>query len=101
MSSRGLKLVVSPELQQNPSLELNNGGSARCNPVLFLHLSSSAQMLQRYGAHHPSWNAAASLPSQSLYLLTCTPPLNHTFLIKYQTTTTKKIKNLHPCNYAV
>ncbi|KAK8595192.1 hypothetical protein V6N13_123074 [Hibiscus sabdariffa] len=27
MSSRGLKLAISPEMQQNPSLELNNGES--------------------------------------------------------------------------
>ncbi|KAL4363234.1 hypothetical protein GQ457_04G018330 [Hibiscus cannabinus] len=29
MSSRGLKLDVSPEMQQNPCLELNNGDSSR------------------------------------------------------------------------
>ncbi|KAK9008903.1 hypothetical protein V6N11_080380 [Hibiscus sabdariffa] len=29
MSSRGLKLAVPPEMQQNPCLELNNGDSSR------------------------------------------------------------------------
>ncbi|KAL4296541.1 hypothetical protein GQ457_12G012200 [Hibiscus cannabinus] len=29
MSSRGLKLAVPPEMQQNPSFELNNGDSSR------------------------------------------------------------------------
>ncbi|KAL4340419.1 hypothetical protein GQ457_08G033100 [Hibiscus cannabinus] len=29
MSSRGLKLDVPPEMQQNPCLELNNGDSSR------------------------------------------------------------------------
>ncbi|KAK8491394.1 hypothetical protein V6N11_073720 [Hibiscus sabdariffa] len=32
MSSRGLKLAVPPEMQQNPSLELNNGDSSRGMP---------------------------------------------------------------------
>ncbi|KAL4347214.1 hypothetical protein GQ457_17G010410 [Hibiscus cannabinus] len=73
----------------------------RCNPILFLHLSSSAPMLQRHVAHHSSWNSTTALLSQSLYLLTCTPPPNHTFLIQYQPTTKKETKDLHPCNYEV
>ncbi|KAK9008817.1 hypothetical protein V6N11_080295 [Hibiscus sabdariffa] len=32
MSSRGLKLVVPPEMQQNPCLKLNNGESLRGMP---------------------------------------------------------------------
>ncbi|KAK8491389.1 hypothetical protein V6N11_073715 [Hibiscus sabdariffa] len=32
MSSCGLKLVVPPEMQQNPCLELNNGASSRGMP---------------------------------------------------------------------
>ncbi|KAK8675531.1 hypothetical protein V6N13_033597 [Hibiscus sabdariffa] len=32
MSSRGLKLVVPPEMQQSPCLELNNGDSSKGSP---------------------------------------------------------------------
>ncbi|KAK8625771.1 hypothetical protein V6N13_056931 [Hibiscus sabdariffa] len=88
MSSRGLKLDVPPEMQKNPCLELNNSNS------------SSAPMLQYRVAHHPSWNTAASLPSQSLYLHTCTSPPNNTFLMQYQPSTNKKAESLHPCNNA-
>ncbi|KAL4332672.1 hypothetical protein GQ457_07G008250 [Hibiscus cannabinus] len=60
-----------------------------------------APMLQYLVIATPSCNVAASYPSPTLYLLTCTPPLNHTFLMQYQPTTNKKTKDLHPCNYAV
>ncbi|KAL4377797.1 hypothetical protein GQ457_02G030990 [Hibiscus cannabinus] len=71
MSIRGLKLAVPPEMQQNPCLELNNGGSSRARHVgskisgcfVFsallsvlrprMLLSSSAPMLQHRVAHHP------------------------------------------------
>ncbi|KAL4271881.1 hypothetical protein GQ457_13G011970 [Hibiscus cannabinus] len=96
MSSRGLKLAVPPEMQKNPCLELNNGVTF----VIFLRLSSSAPMLQHFVAHHPSWNTAASLPSQSLYVHTCTSPPNTTFLKQYQPSTSKKAGNQHPCNDA-
>ncbi|KAK8713478.1 hypothetical protein V6N13_148694 [Hibiscus sabdariffa] len=92
MSSRGLKLVVPPEMQQNPCLELDNapqnavafqltmGGPSReetagskvhvlagtgASFVVFLSLSCSAPMLQHCVTHHPPWIAATSLPSQS------------------------------------
>ncbi|KAL4271562.1 hypothetical protein GQ457_13G014550 [Hibiscus cannabinus] len=84
----GLKLAVPPEMQQNPCLELNNGDS------------SSAPMLQHRVTHHPSWNTAVSLPSQSLYLHTCTSPPNNTFLKQYQSSTNKKAGNQLPCNNA-
>ncbi|KAL4382854.1 hypothetical protein GQ457_15G014600 [Hibiscus cannabinus] len=100
MSSRGLKLDVPPEMQQNPCLELNNGDSSRCNLCRFPHLSSIAPMLQHRVAHHPSWNTVASLPSQSLYLHTCTSPPNNTFLKQYQPSSNEKAGNQHPCNNA-
>ncbi|KAL4272980.1 hypothetical protein GQ457_13G011940 [Hibiscus cannabinus] len=126
MSSRGLRLAVPPEMQQNPCLELNNCDSSRVlhpkrireyslhvgdNSCRECHVGSKisgcfvfsalfAPMLQHRVAHHPSWNTAASLPSQSLYVHTCTSPPNNTFLKQYQPSTSKKAGNQHPCNNA-
>ncbi|KAL4298183.1 hypothetical protein GQ457_12G015010 [Hibiscus cannabinus] len=71
-----------------------------CNLFRFPRFSSIALMLQHPVAHHPSWNTAAPLPSQSLYLHTCTSPPNKTFLRQYQPSSNKKAGNQHPCNNA-
>ncbi|KAK8632872.1 hypothetical protein V6N13_073251 [Hibiscus sabdariffa] len=109
MSSRGPKLADPSEMQQNPCLELNNGDSSSNAATMGVPSCEEtvdskvyvAPMLQYRIAHNPSRNAAASLPSQSLYLHTCTSPPNSTFLMQYQSSTIKKAKNLHPCNNAV
>ncbi|KAL4347479.1 hypothetical protein GQ457_17G008030 [Hibiscus cannabinus] len=44
--------------------------------------------------------STSSLPSQSLYLHTCTSPPNNTFLKQYQPSTNKKVGNKHPCTNA-
>ncbi|KAK9028474.1 hypothetical protein V6N11_025634 [Hibiscus sabdariffa] len=61
--------------------------------VIFFSLSSSAPMLQHHFAHHPSWNATASLPPQSLLSHTCTSTPNSTFLKQYQPSTSKEAGN--------
>ncbi|KAK8573037.1 hypothetical protein V6N12_029075 [Hibiscus sabdariffa] len=114
MSSRGLKLAVPPEMQQNPCLELNNGDSSRQQNILLLCLFCTfvCSVLQNAVAMQLPWvfphvkrhlaqKSTLSLPSQSLYLHTCTSPPNNTFLMQYQSSTIKKAENLHPCNNAV
>ncbi|KAL4368275.1 hypothetical protein GQ457_05G028000 [Hibiscus cannabinus] len=56
-------------------------------------------MLQYLCAHHPSLNAAASLPSQSLQLLTCTHHQQH-LLKQHQPFKSNKAGKQHPCNNA-
>ncbi|KAL4377851.1 hypothetical protein GQ457_02G022860 [Hibiscus cannabinus] len=62
--------------------------------------SHIAPMLQYLCAHHPSLNAAASLPSQSLRLLHLHNTTNSTFLKQHQPFTSNKAGKQHPCNNA-
>ncbi|KAL4348595.1 hypothetical protein GQ457_17G007960 [Hibiscus cannabinus] len=100
-------------MQQNPCLELNNGGSSRvpCEQqnilaaLSFLHFVCSA-------LQNACTNAAASLCSSS-FLKSCnissfsilvTAHLhittNSTFLKQYQPSSNRKAGNQHPCNNA-
>ncbi|KAL4284463.1 hypothetical protein GQ457_16G017140 [Hibiscus cannabinus] len=84
MSSRGLKLDVSPELQQNPILELNNGESVRFGTPRAIISDQGTHFINRiiealmkkYGvkqriatAYHPQTNGQAEVSNREIKLI--------------------------------